>query len=525
MDLKQIISKIKSVPNTNEDDIQVATLLFNLGLTFKGAGKIVKNNKGEKIGELDLIFKDENEDVLFIIEVSRQDKKATQKVGHFFSKWSNKSNLDFLKRQHHLIAKDIYKLNFDLKQRKVPVSEKASLKHILNKRNIIINKLDFDYFLSSYNKISKWAKNDLYNFLGFKSDAGFTKVPAIVFHTGTQRIFVYADKVENILRYAYIYRRRENEMGYQRMIEQKRIGSILKTIKRKKTITFPNSIILNSDSKLTKQAFHPDDTPKAVTIDVPKGYCKCRIIDGQHRLMGFAKMGALLRNDFSLPIVILEKLNQAKEIETFIEINHKQKRLDSNLILSLKADFPWKETDEEYFEKISVLVARELSESSELKEKIFFGYADEKKGDKITVTTLDSAFRKNNFIGSNSPLFQKKPSDVQEPYNHVKDLFATVGAIFKNEKRIFYTNLGIRILFRYVRIYLKNYSEAKTTKNLTESFEMLRKMLPGNQLNQTIKDNYGEGGAKAAVDVLIEHLKKDSDYQNLESDLRAFSGK
>jgi DGQHR domain-containing protein len=522
MTLKEIIERIKQNNQHTPQEVEVATLLFNLGLKFIFSNKKIIENKQE-IGEVDLCFLDELEGVLFVIEVSKQNKKTSQKVDHFFSKWSDKNNLKVLFSKYSLTPRKTIKINFDLYPRdeKVDIANKRSLEHIINEENVLIGISDFKYFSKTFSIIDKWAKNDFYNYLNINSNSGFTEIDAIAFKTGNERAYVFADKVSNILRYSYISRRRDNENGYQRMVEQGRIGSILKTIKRGKTITFPNSIILNSNAVLSHKKIDEDEVPQVVKIKIPKGYCSYRVIDGQHRLMGFAKMGDLNRNDYSLPVVILENLNKSKEIQTFIEINHKQKKLDSNLILSLKADFNWDINDKEYFEKISVLIARELNKNSELSGNIYFGYADEKKGDKVTVTTLHSAIKKNNLTGLNKHLFQTDNTDYKEPYNRIKNLLSTVSKVFPKNKHFFFTNTGIRILFRYVQILERNNLKGLIEKTLEENFNDLISSFKSESLFETIKEQYGEGGANKAVEILCEKLKESNlEYISFEFDLR-----
>lgn len=519
MNLNELILKIKSKANCTDSDVRIASLLYNFDLEFIFHSKQIKSKNGI-IGDIDLCFYDKNEKILFIAEVSKKDKDVKEKVDHFFSRWSDELNLTALKNNVQKTPSKIIKIYFDTQFRdnNNSLSSKASLSHILKKEeNKIIELKDLIYFEKCYNTINKWAINDFYDYLDICSESSYSYKTAIPLLTGEIKSFVFVDNVTNILKYSYISRKRDNELGYQRMVEQARIGSILKTIKKGKTITFPNSIILNSKEKLGFK----DNLNGTVDIEIPNGYCKFRVVDGQHRLMGFAKMGDFNRDSYSLPIVIFDNLEKSREIQTFIEINHKQKRLDSNLILSLKADFDWKISDVEYFEKISVLTAKKLNENSELKNNIFFGYADEKKGDKVTVTTLHSSIKKNNFIGTKLHLFQNNPGDIETPYIRIKELLSLIGKVFTKEKTFFYSNLGIRILFKYVQLFERNklkefiidISFEDNLKDLKSAFN--------NKIIDEIKENYGEGGADNAVQTLVNKLKEfDNKYSNFETDLR-----
>ncbi len=520
LSLEQVVQKIKNVKNSTTEDIAVGTLLFNLGLEFITAGKEIKDDKGKLIGEIDLIFIDEEEDILFVIEVSKKEKNASQKIDHFLSKWSNDTNIKYLKKRLQKTQKRIHKINFDLSSKNEIKS--SSLNHILeNPTNKIISKSDLRYFEETYKAIGKWARNDLYSFLEIKPKSLHTLIPAIVFYIGDHRAFIYADYVGNILKYSYVSRRRQSDIGYQRMVQQSRVGSIAKTIRKNKTITFPNSIILNSKSLLTTKTFKREDCPTSVDIHIPKTFCNFRIIDGQHRIMGFAKMGDYKRDEYILPIVILEDLTQAKEVQTFIEINHKQKKLDSNLILTLKKDFDWQVEDVEYFEKISVLVAQKLNANSELKGNVYFGYADEKKGNKITVTTLHSVIKKNNLTGIKTHLYQQNVSDIETPYRRIKDVFSIIAKYFKQNNHFFFSNMGLRILFRILQLFEKNTLSGNIALSIDEVIKHLYELFRKNNLLAMIDEHYGEGGARAATEKVIEELKKHSNkYDLFETDLR-----
>jgi DGQHR domain-containing protein len=519
MTLPELIQRIEAAPNSTKEDLRVGVFLFNLGLSFKTANKKIKDKSQKDIGEIDLIFIDEEEDILFLIEVSNQTDKTSQKINHFFSKWANETNIQSLKKQFAITQKRVYKLNFDIVHRKGESS--ASLNHVLeDASNKMISIEDLKYFEGTFNAIGKWARNDLYSYLDIKPRSIHEDIPAIAFYIGNQRAFVYADHVSNILKYSYVYRRRKNDIGYQRMVQQGRVGSISKAIRKSTTLTFPNSIILNSNCILTSEKFTKEQCPASLKMKIPKTFCNFRIIDGQHRLLGFSKIGDFKRSEFLLPVVIFENLEQSKEVQTFIEINHKQKKLDSNLILTLKKDFDWKPSDEEYFEKISVLIAQKLNRNSELRQNIFFGYADEKKGKKITVATLHSVIKKNNLIGINTHLFQKNPSDIETPYLKIREVFSFIGIYFKQGKSFFFTNKGLRILFRILQMFEKNKQNDNIGLPMEELIKDLSKLFKTINFLKALEKFYGEGGARAATEKIINSLKRRTKYKSFETDLR-----
>src|SRR5689334_2473088 len=190
MTLQELIKKIQDTPNSTKEDIRVGALLFNFGLEFRGSGKKIRDEKGGLVGEIDLLFIDKEEDILFLVEVSAKEDKTSAKVNHFFSKWGDTNNIKILKNQLSLTQGRVYRINFDVVNR--GKSEKASLNHVLkNPLNKLIQLNDLEYFEETFKAIGTWARNDLYSYLEIKPRGGSVITPAIVFYIGDRRAFIY----------------------------------------------------------------------------------------------------------------------------------------------------------------------------------------------------------------------------------------------------------------------------------------------------------------------------------------------
>ena len=101
---------------------------------------------------------------------------------------------------------------------------------------------------------------------------------------------------------------------------------MLTNINRPDSLTFPNSILI-STPRLTEQIIPKENCPKITKINFPTSYTSCKIIDGQHRLLGFSKIPPELQQDHSLPVIAIPDLGENMEIKTFIAINTNQKRM------------------------------------------------------------------------------------------------------------------------------------------------------------------------------------------------------
>lgn len=141
------ISKI-----SNDGERQVGDLLLNMGFTLIDSNVIVLNSDSKRIGEIDLIFEVEN--TLFLIDASMDKHSGSSKKLAFISKWTDKSNLNFLKKQCKLGNQKVMRIYFDL-QHKTPDSGSAEIENVtkIGKMNKVCYSDDFEYFTNYVKRI------------------------------------------------------------------------------------------------------------------------------------------------------------------------------------------------------------------------------------------------------------------------------------------------------------------------------------------------------------------------------------
>lgn len=268
------------------------------------------------------------------------------------------------------------------------------------------------------------------------------------------------------------------------------------------------------------------DCPANVIIFLPQDYSSCKVIDGQHRLLGFSKVSDELARSYNLPVVAFEELSSREEVDTFVIINSEQRRVDANLVLLLKSDSDWPPDSEFFVQKFAVDVVKRLEENSCLKGKIYMGYADQKRADNwVTLATLVRAIIKNKFISRTRALFQRDIQDVESPYKAIREIFAKMRKcnfpyFIDSHEKFFLTNKGLRILFRFVHLFHRNAQASNISIQFDQALEILARTISGDVKRQ-LENYYGEGGAKKAVEHLVELLKGTSEeFRNFESDLR-----
>ncbi len=179
------------------------------------------------------------------------------------------------------------------------------------------------------------------------------RVPAIRGKMSSGRSFYsFSVNPEFLLRIGFILRRRDTDLeaseAYQRLVNRKRLQDIGKFINRGGY--FPNSIVVNIETKKNRplkfepasHIAHDSDTCMGI-LHLPKAYRSAFIIDGQHRLLGYSN--AKSRSHQLVPVVAFENMPAVEQAKIFVDINHEQKSVPTNVLRSIMADFNWNSED------------------------------------------------------------------------------------------------------------------------------------------------------------------------------------
>jgi len=240
------------------------------------------------------------------------------------------------------------------------------VKYIFATRNLRINDDDVDllrlektnsfyYNDNTYDYINNLIKNYKnaanYQFLGlvFKNqliNSTKIEVPAVEGEMGGRKYYMFSIEPELLLKMGFILHRtkaNESEMPtYQRLLVPSRLKGITKFINDGGY--FPNSIILNFSQKKNKILFEPstrsgDSSSRFGMLKIPNSYAIAYIIDGQHRLYGYANSD--YKNKNTIPVVAFNDLEPIEQLEIFMDINQNQKAVSPSLRLTLEEDLFW----------------------------------------------------------------------------------------------------------------------------------------------------------------------------------------
>ncbi|HEY0070068.1 MAG TPA: DGQHR domain-containing protein [Chloroflexia bacterium] len=221
-----------------------------------------------------------------------------------------------------------------------------------------------------------------------------------------------------------------NPKGYQRHLSEKRLREVGQYIKKPRA-TFPNSIIINLDSK--KARFEPSSDDSRGTVVIKREYGAAWIIDGQHRLYGFNHSEG---KEFDLVVVAFLDLSERDQATIFKIINSTQKGVNPSLIYDLIE----LTKDAEFLDERAHEIVKALNEDTDSPWKDQIKMLGEGSG------TVSQA----SFIGELKKLLQNvtfKDYPVGEQIKLLKDYFSAIRESFPeawgSKKHILTKTLGL----------------------------------------------------------------------------------
>lgn len=289
-----------------------------------------------------------NEDSILIVECK---SASTRK-----SAPSYREDLDAMvtRREGHIKAlKQIFgkdkKIQFIFATRNLRLKPGGEDINRLNQLNVFYyNDNTYEYI---NNLISKYKGAAPYQFQGllFKGKSITPEpisVPALKGEMGGKKYFVFSLEPETLLKIGFVlHRTRANDAEfptYQRLLVPSRLSGITKFIDNGGF--FPNSVILNFNTTNNKLLFESsrnigDSHSKAGILKIPNAFGIAYIIDGQHRIYGYANSEYKKSN--TIPVVAFYDLASEEQLKIFMDINQNQKAVSPSLRLDLEEDLYW----------------------------------------------------------------------------------------------------------------------------------------------------------------------------------------
>lgn len=231
------------------------------------------------------------------------------------------------------------------------------------------------------------------------------RVPATRGRLGGKQFYSFVTTPRHLLKIAFVNHRTlddpEGHPTYQRLIQKKRLREIGEFIKEGGY--FPNNLLVNF-MKIPRFEI----IEKSTTTDVhyghlylPSTYKSAWIIDGQHRLYGYAELGDHYL-DSKLIVLAFDGLKKEEEANLFVTINHEQRSVPKNLLDDLEGQLNWGSSDPA--ERIGAIGARLLQQlNRDLASPFYNRFTAEglKSTAKscLTIPQIKSAIKRSKIVG------------------------------------------------------------------------------------------------------------------------------
>ena len=200
------------------------------------------------------------------------------------------------------------------------------------------------------------------------------KVPSFRITVGDQQLYSFFLPAEKLLNLVYVFRLQPgNEDAYQRFVDKKRILGT----KDEPGITefvnnggfFKNTVVCSFERQVN---FEPKPTGLLLQstniefgiLSIPKLYGTIWVIDGQHRIYGYAGANPEVKK-MNVGVMAYQDVEKKRQAKDFIDINQKQKSVDPNTLWDLLS-----QTDPYSVQGAITTITRELNKSGVFKNKI-----------------------------------------------------------------------------------------------------------------------------------------------------------
>jgi len=512
---RQLKNKVRLFKGKECDELledEVWLLFYNMGFAEMNKDRNFKIQAGPIQKQIDVFAKDGKDTFVVECKASAEGAPISRKDIHEISNLK-KDIADSIKKEYD--NKNI-RVSFVIATQNILWSEDNE--NLAKNNGIFVWKeADLKSYGGLIQHLGVSAKFPIYSilFMGKRTpQLKEIKVPAILGGKGKVKYYIFLIEPEKLLQVAYVHRR-ESGLGeildsYQRMVEKRRLWKINNFIS--KGGYFANNVILSFKEKPTFLRFEKGKQAGDVVFGIlqfPAYYASAWIIDGQHRLYGYANNERRTRD--VIPVLAFDSLDVKEQAKLFVQINKEQKAVTRNLLWDLYPDIYSDSEDEEQelLRAISLVVKKLNSDSgSPLRYHVRIPSVHPKgKGiTNLTMTTVCDAIKENGLIDRDQMLLYKDDYDSTVGFacEILKAYFDVIVKSFPSdwesgEKGLLRSNIGIRILFiilRQLMLYLKYAGREGIykKKDLSEFRDETRKLV--NPMIVKLKDMSDEERSK-----------------------------
>jgi DNA sulfur modification protein DndB len=429
------LQKAKPADRQFEDDVWC--LLYRLGFKEFSADRNFTVRVGENSPprQLDVFAKDD--ETIFIVECTHAQDRGNKSVKGLIDK-INAIREDVIKAVHsHYGRNPKLKIKWAIATRNVDW-RKADKDRAYENKIAVLTDHDITYFTKLIGYLKEAAR---YQFLarylrGESVEALAREIPATKGSMGGVTFYNFLISPFDLLKISYISHRAAavNDLEtYQRMVKPARLKSIADFID--KGGQFPTNIVVNFKAAKRSLRFSKTESFENTTfgkLTLPNQYGAAWVIDGQHRLYGYAyshrTSGQLI------PVLAYENLPAAEEMRLFIDINSEQVKVSRSLLNEIYSNLNYgSENPEERLEAQYPRIALRLDAltTSPIRDRVVTSSKDKGPFRCLSLTSLSDGIKENRFLGGVRPVPEPGPlCDVSEDLELTTEKAADVIAGF-----------------------------------------------------------------------------------------------
>lgn len=408
------VRKLKDCGPLFEDDVWSQFYKLGLAGVANSDRHIISMNKDRKLevrwGEGELEHKQldvvaVSKECIFVVECKSAEKRKA--AGGF------KELADAFKLQKNGLEKALKetfgnekKVKFIFATRNYMFPEESDdLQRFKDIQFFIYNDNTFNYIESLIKTYKEYAWTQIMGlyFHGERISKENLSIPALQGKMGDQTYYMFSIEPQTLLRISYIqHRTRVNDdKAYQRLLRPDRLKSITSFINEGGY--FPNSIIVNFNNKSGKNKItfqqssskDSDSESKHGRLLIPNAYGIAYVIDGQHRLYGYAASPYSSSN--TIPVVAFEGLDADTQLKMFVDINENQKSVPKSLVLDLAEDILWgAQRLDSRLKALRSAIIKELSSDPSSVLYGMIGYGNETAP--LSMTSFDNALSASKML-------------------------------------------------------------------------------------------------------------------------------
>ncbi len=360
----------KPKPADEQLEDEVWSILAQMGFKemSKGRNFTIAVEDGLPPRQIDVFAKDDES--IIIVECTRCDEPSKKSMASLIEK------IRAIRESVHKTILNAYgrrikhKVKFVIATRNISWSEN-DLAKCEEAQVAVISDGELNYYATLVQHLKHAAR---YQFLGHmfggkKIDGLAHKVVATRGKMGGRTFYTFLIPPDELLKIAYVGHKAsrdiENLETYQRMLRPQQLKKIAEYINNGGR--FPTNIVVNlKTTKKSSLKFEEKEGEEELgVLYLPPIYASAWIIDGQHRLYGYAyarEKEGFNEDSSVLPVLAFENLPADEEMNLFIDINSRQVKVNTGLLVELYADLHWNSSDtEEAFQALLSRLASRLN--------------------------------------------------------------------------------------------------------------------------------------------------------------------